>query len=515
MARKRIQLKQIRKILQLKHEAGLSIRDTAKLSGASKTTVSEYLTRFKRAGINYEQSKSLTDEQLVELLEERKLQECEQYNQLVTLFPEYCRLLKKTGFTKQLLWDKYLKLYPDGYRYSQFCHHLDIFQKTGELTMRQQHEPGDMMFIDYTGQKLQYYDNGKETEAEVYIAILGASQLTYAEGSVSQRQEEFVRSTERALRYFGGVPRALVPDNLKRAVTRASKYEPALNPLFDDFSEHYRTTIIPARAYRPKDKALAENAVKLAYQRIFAPLHDKRFNSLADLNMAIAELLEKHNNRKLTKLQISRRELFDEIEKDQLKMLPSEDYPLKYFEYHKVGPDYHIILTADKHYYSVPWQLKGKRVKIIYDERNVAIYFNSRREAQHKRDRKIGTYTTAAAHMPSHHRFFQSWSGEKFRNWAANLGPEVLMAVNYLLDSKQHEQQAYKSCMGILSLAKKNNSEDLNQACRKAMNYGRVSYREIKLYLEEIVRQQKIDYRNSNLIHFDSHENLRNTVIYK
>ena len=166
-------------------------------------------------------------------------------------------------------------------------------------------------------------------------------------------------------------------------------------------------------------------------------------------------------------------------------------------------------------YYSVPWQLKGKRVKIIYDERNVAIYFNSRREAQHKRDRKIGTYTTAAAHMPSHHRFFQSWSGEKFRNWAANLGPEVLMAVNYLLDSKQHEQQAYKSCMGILSLAKKNNSEDLNQACRKAMNYGRVSYREIKLYLEEIVRQQKIDYRNSNLIHFDSHENLRNTVIYK
>ena len=184
MARKRIQLKQIRKILQLKHEAGLSIRDTAKLSGASKTTVSEYLTRFKRAGINYEQSKSLTDEQLVELLEERKLQECEQYNQLMTLFPEYCRLLKKTGFTKQLLWDKYLKLYPDGYRYSQFCHHLDIFQKTGELTMRQQHEPGDMMFIDYTGQKLQYYDNGKETEAEVYIAILGASQLTYAEGSV-------------------------------------------------------------------------------------------------------------------------------------------------------------------------------------------------------------------------------------------------------------------------------------------------------------------------------------------
>ena len=477
MARKRIQLKQIRKILQLKYEAGLSIRDTAKLSGASKTTVSDYLARFKRSGINYEQSKSIDDEELLQLLEERKLQECEQYNNLTTLFPEYCRLLKKTGFTKQLLWEKYLKRYPDGYRYSQFCHHLDIYQKSGELTMRQQHEPGDMAYIDYTGQKLSYFKNGEEVEAEVYVAILGASQLTFAEASINQTKEEFIRSTERALRYFGGVPRALVPDNLKSAVTKASKYEPELNPLFDDFSEYYRTTIIPARAYRPKDKALAENAVKLAYQRIFAPLHDRRFNSLAALNQAIAELLEKHNNRKLTKLQISRRDLFNEIEKDELKTLPSEQYPLKYFETHKVGPDYHIILSADKHYYSVPWQLKGKRVKVIYDERNVAVYFEGRREAQHRRERKIGTYTTSAAHMPDTHRFYQSWSGEKFRKWAGNLGSDVLLAVNQLLESKQHEQQAYKSCMGILSLAKMNNAEDLNHACRKALNYDRVNFR--------------------------------------
>lgn len=515
MARKRIQLKQIRKILQLKYETGLSIRDTAKLSGVSKTTASDYLARFNRSGIGYEQSKSLTDEELIELLEERKQQECEQYNKLTALFPEYCRLLKKTGFTKQLLWEQYLKKYPDGYRYSQFCYHLDIFQKSGELTMRQPHDPGDMMYIDYTGQKLSYYDKAEEIPVEVYVAILGASQLTYAEASLSQKKEEFVRSTERALRYFGGVPRALVPDNLKSAVTKASKYEPELNPLFDDFSEYYRTTIIPARAYRPKDKALGENAVKLTYQRIFAPLYGKRFNSLSELNQAIAELLERHNNRKLSKLQISRRELFNEIEKDELKTLPSEPYPLKYFETHKVAADYHIILSEDKHYYSVPWQLKGKRVKVIYDERNVAVYFEGRREALHRRDRKIGTYTTSAAHMPEAHRFYQSWSGEKFRKWANNLGPEVLSAVNCLLESKQHEQQAYKSCMGVLSLAKKNNTEDLNHACRKALNYGRVSYREIKLYLEDIIRQRKINQRDVNVVHFESHENLRNTVIYK
>jgi len=515
MARKRIQLKQIRKILQLKYENELGIRDIAKLSGASKTTVSDYIARFKRSGLEYKQSKSLNDEELIELLEEKKLQECEQYNNLVQLFPEYCRDLKTTGFTKQLLWERYLKLYPDGYRYSQFCHHFDIFQKSGELTMRQQHDPGDIMYIDYTGQKLSYYKNGERTEAEVYVAILGASQLTFAEGSLSQKKEEFVRSTERALRYFGGVPRALVPDNLKSAVTKASKYEPELNPLFDDFAEYYRTAIIPARAYRPKDKALVENAVRLTYQRIFAPLHDKRFNSLAELNEAIAELLEKHNNRKLVKLQISRRELFNEIEKNELKTLPSEPYPLKHFETHKVGPDYHIILSADKHYYSVPWQLRGKRVKVIYDERNVAVYFDGRREAQHLRDRKTGTYTTSVAHMPDTHRFYQSWSGEKFRKWAENLGPEVLSAVNHLLESKQHEQQAYKSCMGVLSLAKKCEAEDLNHACRKALNYARVSYREIKLYLDDIIRQRKIDCRDVNIHHFDSHENLRNTVIYK
>jgi transposase len=515
MARKRIQLKQIRKILQLKHEAGLSIRDTAKLSGASKTTVSDYLARFNRSGIAYEHSKSLSDEDLLGLLEERKQQDCEQYNKLTALFPEYCRLLKKTGFTKQFLWEKYLKLYPDGYRYSQFCHHFDIFQKSGELTMRQPHDPGDMVYIDYTGQKLSYHYKGKEVPVEVYVAILGASQLTFAEASVSQQKEEFVRSTERALKYFGGVPRALVPDNLKSAVTKASKYEPELNPLFDDFAEYYRTTIIPARAYRPKDKALGENAVQLTYQRIFAPLYGKRFNSLSELNQAIAEHLEKHNNRKLSKLQISRRELFNEIEKEELKMLPSEPYPLKYFETHKVAADYHIILSADKHYYSVPWQLKGKRVKVIYDERNVAVYFEGRREAQHRRDRKIGTYTTSASHMPSTHRFYHSWSGEKFREWAGNLGPEVLSAVNHLLESKQHEQQAYKSCMGVLSLAKKNNTEDLNHACRKALNYGRVSYREIKLYLDDIVRQRKIDCRDVNVVHLDPHENLRNSIIYK
>lgn len=515
MPRTRIRMKQLRKILSLTYESNLSLRETAVLSGVSKTTISEYLVRFRRSGISYEESQSLSDEELLDLFEQKKRQENEQYTALTALFPEYAKQLKKKGMTKQLLWSEYHQHYPDGYQYSQFCHHLGIFLDSGEVTMRQQHDPGDKMFIDYAGEKLTYFDHGEEQSAEVYVAVLGASQLGYAEASVSQAKEEFLRSTERALRYFGGVPRALVPDNMKSAVLKASKYEPELNPLFDDFADYYRTTIIPARAYRAKDKALAENMVKLTYQRIFAPLHDKKFHSLAELNRAIREHLERHNSRKLTKLNISRRELFEEIEKDVLKTLPSAPYPIKHFEVHKVAPDYHIILSADKHYYSVPWQLKGEKVKVIFDERVVAIYADNVRVAQHHRDRKIGGYTTSADHMPKHHQFIHSWSAEKFTSWARHIGEEVFLVVSHLLASKPHEQQAYKSCLGILSLAKSHGSEDLNWACRRALNYRKISYRDVKYYLADLIRKRTEIEEEQGVLPFIHHENLRDRTLYR
>ena len=252
MPRARIQVKHMRKLLALTYESKLGLRDVSQLTGVSKTTISEYLVRFRRAGISYDDSLKLSDEQLLNLFEQRKQEESEQYTQLTSLFPEYSRRLKKRGMTKQFLWEEYRKKYPDGYRYSQFCHHFMMFLESGEVTMRQPHEPGDMAYLDYAGTTFPYYPNGEERRAEIYVAVLGASQLTYIEAAESQKQESFVRSTERALRYFGGVPRALVPDNLKAAVLKASKYEPQINPLFDDFADYYRTTIIPARAYKPK-----------------------------------------------------------------------------------------------------------------------------------------------------------------------------------------------------------------------------------------------------------------------
>ena len=515
MPRARIHVREIRKLLALTYENNLGLRDVARLTGLSKTTVSEYLVRFRRTGLSYPESLELTDPKLLGLFETKKQEESEQYTQLTELFPEYAKRLKRRGMTKQLLWEEYRKTHPDGYRYSQFCHHFGVFLESGEVTMRQPHEPGDMAYLDYAGERFPYYPNGEERYAEIYVAVLGASELAYVEASESQKQEEFVRSTERALRYFGGVPRALVPDNLKAAVLKASKYEPEINPLFDDFAEYYRTTILPARAYKPKDKSLAENTVKLTYQRIFAPLYGRRFHSLAELNHAIAELLEAHNSRKLTKLQISRRQLFEEIEREALKTLPSEPYPMKSFESHKVAPDYHIILSEDKHYYSVPWQLKGERVKVIFDERNVAVYHDNVRVAQHRRCRKKGQYTTKTEHMPKHHQFFQSWSAEKFTFWAKTIGEETFQVVSRLLEQKQHEQQAYKSCLGVLNLAREVGSERLNWACRRALNYSRVSYRDVRGYLDEIMRHEKSDESDSQVLLFTDHKNLRDSAMYK
>ena len=517
MARARICVRQLRKILEYSVGSGLSLREVAKLTGTSKTTISEYVARFRRSGIPLQEALAKADDELLRLFEKAKEETSQDYRTLVALFPDYEVRLKQKGMTRQLLWEEYRLLYPYGYLYTQFCHHFRSWRESLDVSMHQDHDPGDKAFLDYTGTTFPYRDRvtGKEKQAQFFVAILGASSLTYVEATESQRSEDFVRSTERALRFFGGVPRALVPDNLKSAVIKASKYEPELNPLFDDFADYYRTAIIPARAYRPKDKSLVENAVKLVYQRIFAPLYSRSFSSLDELNQAVQEQLETYNSRPLTTLNISRRDLFEKIERSTLKTLPSAGYPLKYFENRKVAPDYHVLLSRDKHYYSVPWQLKGKRVRVIYDERMVAIYADNIRVAQHRRESRMGGYTTLEAHMPRHHQFYASWSAEKFISWAEGIGEETTLAITYLLESKRHKEQAYKSCAGILSLTKNYSSSDLNIACRKAWNYNRISYTEVKKYLEDLVLNRKLNREDKQLKIFPPHENLRDTALYQ
>ena len=515
MPQKRTAMKKLREILRQSEEAKLSQRQIANALKVSRPVVSETLRKFKETGLTSESINGISDSALEEVLSSISKHK-KKHNSLYELFPEYLKELKKPGVTLDLLWSEYLEANPDGLQYSRFCYHFAQWKKLSEISMHFEHSPGDKMFVDYAGKKFTIIDREtqKSRTVETFIAILGATGLTYVEASDSQRQESFIRSVERSFGYFGGVTRAIVPDNLKSAVIKADKYDPEINPLFDDFANYYRTTIIPTRARKPKDKALVENAVRLAYIRIYAPLRNKTFYSMEELNEAIAEKLEAHNNRKLTKMPLSRREYFEATEKKTLKLLPVAPYPLKSFDGGKVSYNYHIELKEDKHHYSVPYTLNGKNVRIIYDERIVAIYHDNIRVVQHIRNRTPYKYTTLSDHMPSNHRFIAKWSAERFKKWAADIGEDTLRVITHVLESKSHPEQGYKTCMGILNQAKKYGNDDLNIACRQAWNYNWMSTKYIKEILESLQLQKESTDSSLQLNFIPNHKNIRGKENY-
>lgn len=271
----------------------------------------------------------------------------------------------------------------------------------------------------------------------------------------SQGKEDFIAACESALHFCGGVPAAIVPDNLKSAVTKSSKYEPTLNETFLDFAQHYGTTILPARSYRPTDKALVENAVKIVYSRIYAKVKTTVYHSLEELNRAIQAALEEHNNAYLKGRNYSRRGQFEEVERAALMPLPALRYELKKCLYATVAKNGHVALSADKHYYSVPYRYIGKKVKLLFSRHTVEIYYNYERIALHTRTRLAYHYTTDKEHLASTHRFVAEWTPQKFISWAEGIHEDVKLYILKVLERKQHPEQAYKSCMGILSFAKR------------------------------------------------------------
>ena len=406
---------------------------------------------------------------------------------LAARFEYFVKELKRTGVTLDLLWEEYKQAKPEGYNRTQFCHHFQVWRESEpELTMHLDHKAGEKMFVDYPGKKFMVYDRltGAGREVETLVAILGASQLTYAEATETQQKEDWINANEHALRYFGGVPEAIVPDCLKSAVAKADKYEPDINPEFADFARHHNTVILPARPHSPKDKALAENAVKILYQRVFAPLRDRIFCSVPELNEAIWERLELHNHTPFQRMKISRWDLFNEIERAALKPLRPDPYELRRFLSLKVQFNYHCFFSPDKHYYSVPYHYSGKQVTVIYTGSVIEIYHKNLRIALHQRQYGPNRYTTVKEHMPPHHQFYDSWSPQKMIGWAEQVGVEAKAMIEAVLESRPFPEQAYKSCLGILNLARKYGKERLNEACRRALAYGALSYRSVRNILE-------------------------------
>ena len=523
MARKRIRMNRIRDIIHYRLDTDMSERQIARALKVSRKAVANYLRAFVCSGLNRKQVEHMADSSLLEVLEGvsggEGAPKSTRYEQLSQQFPYFLKELKKTGVTRLLLWEEYLQEHPQGYQYSRFCDHFRIWRNS-EVRMHIEHKAGDKMFVDYAGKKLTVRDrrSGKEREVEVYVAVLGASELTYVEATESQVEKDWIRSNERALRYFGGSPQALIPDNLKSAVTRSDRYEPGINNTFDDFAKHYGLVIMPARVKKARDKALVENAVLLVYQRIYAPLRNRKYYLREELNEAIWELLEKHNHKNFQRLNFSRRELFEQIERKALRPLPPEWYPLKTTEIVTVRYNYHVELKEDLHYYSVPWWLYTKepkrKVKMMYDERVVAIYYDNVRITQHHRDRKPNGYTTNPEHMPPKHRMYGDWNPHRFCRWAKSMGNEVEELIRGVLQQVSYPQQSYNTCLGILNLEKSYGAVKLNKACKRALSFGMYSYRRIKNILKRGLEEENQGELDFEIRELPVHENLRGSKYY-
>jgi transposase len=515
MANKRIDMRKVRELLRLKFQQGLSIRKAARAIGVGKTAAGEYIAGFNRSGLTLTQAMNLSDKDLVSTLDVHKRPNNPRYNILSSQFLHIEKELKRHGVTMQLLWQEYKEGYPDGYGYSQYCNHFYQWSKTQKVSMHIEHKAGDKMYVDFAGKKLPVVNpqTGEVREHEVFVAVLGCSQLSYIEAVPSQTKADWVKVNGNSLGFIGGVPKAIVPDCLKSAVNKSDKYEPEINETYQDFARHYNTVVLPARALHPKDKSLAENFVRTAYQRIYAPLRNQTFYSLDELNQALWEQLDKHNQMFFQGKETSRLQLFSELEKNELKPLPVETYEFKEFFKSKVQYNHHVYLKADKHYYSVPFQLTGKTVFISCSSSCIEIFYNNQRMATHHRNRKLYGYTTKEEHRPQNHQFVTKWKPEKFINWAKNISPEVEKVIKKVLESRPHPEQAFKSCMGILNLNKKHENTDLIKACKKALEVNCVNYKFIKntiknktfnLTCEEEIDQIQIPY----------HENIRGKEFY-
>ena len=487
MPRARITMKKIRTIIRLHAQGALSQRMISRATGVSRPVVGYYLGLFQHCGMSLDEVETMSDSELEARLRPSDARVDPRYEVLAQELAKISQELGRPGVTRQLLWEEYRSSHPDSYSYTQFCFHLQVYNETSELAMHLEHEAGRRLFIDFAGTKPRLTDSKTaiQREVELYVAVFPASALIYCEATESQTVECVVRATRHCLEYAGGCPEIIVPDNLKAAVTTPDRYEPQINETFEDFAAHYGCVVVPARVRRPRDKALVEAGVNRIYQRILAPLRNRQFHSLDELNEAIAEALEDINEQPMQRIGISRWQRFRSIELAALKALPTQPYEIRRFHQATVGFNYHLYFSPDKHYYSVPWSYRRKKVRIVSGETTVEIYFNHERIATHRRDRTPGGYSTQREHMPSQHRMYAEWSPQQFLNWATKIGPQTRVLIATVLDSREVAEQTFRSCLGILKLTERYDNSRLEAAAGRALIYGVTTYRGVRSILEK------------------------------
>lgn len=483
-------MRKITEILRLHHSGLYSRRAIARMIGASPTTVSDYLARAQLAGLGFPLPDELDDAAVNALLFPPSPP-----SSVLRVEPDWPALhqeLRRKGVTLELLWQEYKAETPGGLQYSAFCDHYRRWRKTLAVTLRQHHTPGEKLFVDYAGQTVEVIDphTGEIRTAQIFVAVLGASNYTYLEATFTQQLEDWIGSHVRAFEYFGGVTALVIPDNLKIGVRHPSRYEPDLNPTYQDLAKHYGCAVLPARPYKPRDKAKVEVGVQVVERWVLARLRRQRFFSLQELNQVLSEHLESLNTRPFKKLDGCRREWFERLDQPALLPLPEQPYQYATWSLARVGLDYHV--DVERHFYSVPHRHARQQVQVRLTESCVEIFHLGQRIASHVRSRTPHRHTTVDAHMPPQHQAVSGWTSERLLAKARLIGPKTETVLERLFQQRAHPQQAYRSCLGVLRLAERYGTTRLEAACQRALRQQTVSWKSLSSILKHNLDQQTL-----------------------
>jgi len=496
------------------HLDGASNRKIGSTLGISRNTVNTYMQLFSASDYSLEELLVMDTAKLSALFSSHTTVDTARHNELMLYFEGVNQARSHPGFTFLHHYQQYVLQAAEPYSYTQFLEHYRRKYPCEKGSMKLEHVAGEEMFIDFAGKKLYVTDRetGELIAVEVFVAILPCSHYTYVKACKSQTRADLITCCADALRFFGGVPKAIVSDNLKSAVSRASRYEADINRSFKDFARHYNCVISPTRGYSPQDKALVENAVHLAYQRIYYPLREMVFFSLADLNREIGILVQRYNNLLLQRRELSRTELYQSVERQYLKPLPDTPYELKDYRRAKVQKMGYVYFSPDKSYYSVPHRYKGKETLIHYTAGRVEVFYNHQRIALHRRNPVRGSYTTDKDHLASTHRFYTDWNPEFFRDKAARHGEHVVQCVEKILASQDYPEIGYKRVLGVIQLHRAYGSQRLNDACKRALDTDACSYVHIKNILKN--NMDKVPQPEQHAPHIPFHDNIRGASTY-
>jgi transposase len=508
-------MRKTREVLRLYFELKLRQRQIARSANVSQSTVHEYVERFRAAGLKW----PLPAEMLESDLEEK----------LFPADPGVARRGAKTPpdfayihqeleghkhTTLQLLWEEYRAAHEDGYGYSRFCHHYQRWKRQRDLVLRQQHQPGEKLFVDWAGATMPIYDpvTGQASPAQLFVAVLGASNYTYAEATLDQRMANWIGAHVRTFEFFGGCPRLVVPDNARTGVSRACRYEPDLNPTYQEMAMHYTVGVLPTRPRKPRDKAKVEVGVQIAQRWIVAALRHRKFFSLGELNRAIAELLDKLNQRPFKKREGSRQSLFEQLDRPALRPLPAERFDLAEWSQATVNIDYHI--QFDKSFYSVPYPLVRQTVEVRATPATLEIFHQGKRVASHLRTAKPYAAVTDSEHRPAAHRAHLDWPPSRLLQWAATVGTRTQEVVEKILQAQPHPEMGYRSCLGIIRLGQRYPVARVEAAADRALLTGAVSYKSMDSILRHNLDQQPINPPSAPRS-LPGHDNIRGAAYFE